>query len=143
MKKLFSAALIAATFFSASAYAQCDSGERIIKFSFVTASTGHPKGEAATAIANRINTEMNGKACMQLFPSSQLFDDNKVMEALLLGDVQVAAPSLSKFESFTKKYRIFDFPFLFSDMESVNRFTQGPKGQELLGAIESPSLIPI
>ena len=79
MKKLFSAALIAATFFSASAYAQCDSGERIIKFSFVTASTGHPKGEAATAIANRINTEMNGKACMQLFPSSQLFDDNKVM----------------------------------------------------------------
>jgi C4-dicarboxylate-binding protein DctP len=141
MKKLFSAALIAATFFSASAYAQCDSGERIIKFSFVTASTGHPKGEAATAIANRINTEMNGKACMQLFPSSQLFDDNKVMEALLLGDVQVAAPSLSKFESFTKKYRIFDFPFLFSDMESVNRFTQGPKGQELLGAIEGKGYV--
>ena len=141
MKKLFSAALIAATFFSASAYAQCDSGERIIKFSFVPASTGHPMGEAATAIANRINTEMNGKACMQLFPSSQLFDDNKVMEALLLGDVQVAAPSLSKFESFTKKYRIFDFPFLFSDMESVNRFTQGPKGQELLGAIESKGYV--
>jgi C4-dicarboxylate-binding protein DctP len=141
MKKLFSAALIAATFFSANAYAQCDSGERIIKFSFVTASTGHPKGEAATAIAKRINTEMNGKACMQLFPSSQLFDDNKVMEALLLGDVQVAAPSLSKFESFTKKYRIFDFPFLFSDMESVNRFTQGPKGQELLGAIEGKGYV--
>jgi C4-dicarboxylate-binding protein DctP len=84
---------------------------------------------------------MNGKACMQLFPSSQLFDDNKVMEALLLGDVQVAAPSLSKFESFTKKYRIFDFPFLFSDMESVNRFTQGPKGQELLGAIEGKGYV--
>lgn len=141
MKKIFSAALIVATFFSAGAYAQCDPGERIIKFSFVTASTGHPKGEAATAIANRINSEMNGKACMQLFPSSQLFDDNKVMEALLLGDVQVAAPSLSKFESFTKKYRIFDFPFLFSDMESVNRFTQGPKGQELLGAIEGKGYV--
>jgi C4-dicarboxylate-binding protein DctP len=141
MKKLFSVALIAATFFSANAYAQCDPGERVIKFSFVTAATGHPKGEAATAIADRINSEMNGKACMQLFPSSQLFDDNKVMEALLLGDVQVAAPSLSKFESFTKKYRIFDFPFLFSDMGAVNTFTQGPKGQELLGAIEGKGYV--
>ncbi len=79
MKKLFSAAVIAATVFSANTFANCDSGERIIKFSFVTAATGHPKGDAATAIAKRINNEMNGKACMQLFPSSQLFDDNKVM----------------------------------------------------------------
>ena len=85
MKKLLTAAAIAATAFSAQTFANCDKGERVIKFSFVTAATGHPKGEAATAIANRINTEMNGKACMQLFPSSQLFDDNKVMEALLFG----------------------------------------------------------
>ncbi len=141
MKKLFTAAIIAATAFSANTFANCDPGERVIKFSFVTAATGHPKGEAATAIANRINSEMNGKACMQLFPSSQLFDDNKVMEALLLGDVQVAAPSLSKFEAYTKKYRIFDFPFLFSDMDAVNKFTQGPKGQELLGAIENKGYV--
>lgn len=141
MKKFLTAAVIAATAFSANTFANCDSGERVIKFSFVTAATGHPKGEAATAIANRINSEMNGKACMQLFPSSQLFDDNKVMEALLLGDVQVAAPSLSKFEAYTKKYRIFDFPFLFSSMEAVDKFTQGPKGQELLNAIEDKGYV--
>jgi hypothetical protein len=57
---------------------------------------------------------MNGKACMEVFPNSTLFDDDKVMEALLLGDVQLAAPSLSKFEAYTKKYRLFDLPFLFS-----------------------------
>lgn len=141
MKTLLTAVAIAATTFSAGAFADCDKGERVIKFSFVTAATGHPKGEAATAIAKRINTEMNGKACMQLFPSSQLFDDNKVMEALALGDVQVAAPSLSKFESYTKKYRIFDFPFLFQDMAAVNRFTEGEKGQELLGAIEDKGYV--
>ena len=120
---------------------ECDKGERVIKFSFVTAASGHPKGEAATAIAKRVNKEMDGKACMQLFPSSQLFDDNKVMEALLLGDVQIAAPSLAKFEAYTKKYRLFDLPFLFSDMKSVNNFTNGPKGQELLGAIEDKGYV--
>ena len=45
---------------------------------------------------------MNGKACMQVFPNSTLYDDNKVLEALLSGDVQLAAPSLSKFEKITK-----------------------------------------
>jgi len=136
MKKFIASALLLSTALAAPAYANCEPGEEVIKFSFVTSAKGHPKGEAATAIANRINSEMNGKACMQLFPSSQLFDDNKVMEALLLGDVQIAAPSLSKFEAFTKKYRVFDLPFLFNDMEQVNGFTNGPTGQKLLSAME-------
>ena len=136
MKKLLATALVMSTTVSAPVFANCDPGEEIIKFSFVTSAKGHPKGEAATAIAERINNDMNGKACMQLFPSSQLFDDNKVMEALLLGDVQVAAPSLSKFESFTKKYRVFDLPFLFQNIEQVDGFTNGPTGQGLLNVMQ-------
>jgi C4-dicarboxylate-binding protein DctP len=138
MKKLVLAAAAAATFaFSGAAQAadECSDGEIVIKFSHVVAAKGHPKGEMATALAERINKEMDGKACMQVFPSSQLFDDNKVMEALLLGDVQLAAPSLSKFESYTLKYRVFDLPFLFSSMDAVTTFTKGEKGQELLGAM--------
>jgi C4-dicarboxylate-binding protein DctP len=84
---------------------------------------------------------MNGTACMEVYANSTLFDDNKVMEALLLGDVQIAAPSLSKFESFTKKYRIFDLPFLFPDMDAVNSFTQGPVGKDLLNAINDKGYV--
>jgi C4-dicarboxylate-binding protein DctP len=142
MKRLLTAVSAAALMTAASfASAECDKGEIVIKFSHVTAATGHPKGEAANAIAARINSEMNGKACMQVFPRSQLFNDNKVMEALLLGDVQVAAPSLSKFEAYTKKYRLFDLPFLFSSMDAVENFTNGPKGQELLSAIEDKGYV--
>jgi C4-dicarboxylate-binding protein DctP len=137
MKKLLGAVSLAALLVSGSqALAQCDDGEMVIKFSHVTADSGHPKGDAAQAIAARINEEMDGKACMEVYPNSTLFDDDKVMEALLLGDVQIAAPSLSKFEAYTKKYRLFDLPFLFSSMDAVNRFTEGPVGQELLGAVE-------
>lgn len=110
----------------------CDDGEMVIKFSHVVAATGHPKGDAATMLAERVNKEMDGKACMQVFPNSQLFDDDKVMEALLLGDVQLAAPSLSKFEAYTKKFRLFDLPFLFQDLKAVDRFTQGESGKGLL-----------
>ena len=113
----------------------CDAGEIVIKFSHVVAAKGHPKGDAATLLAERVNDQMNGTACMEVYPNSTLFNDNKVLEALLLGDVQLAAPSLSKFEAYTLKYRLFDLPFLFSSLEAVDKFTNGPKGKELLNAI--------
>ncbi|WP_026380002.1 DctP family TRAP transporter solute-binding subunit [Afifella pfennigii] len=140
-KLLGGLAAIALIVGAAPAYAQCDDGEMVIKFSHVVAATGHPKGEMAGALADRINEEMDGTACMQVFPNSQLFDDDKVMEALLLGDVQLAAPSLSKFEAYTKKYRIWDFPFLFPNMAAVNAFSNSEKGQELLGAIEDKGFV--
>src|SRR5690606_14661365 len=91
----------------------------------------HPKGIAASLLEARVNKEMDGKACMQVFPNSTLYDDDKALEALLNGDVQLAAPSLSKFEKFTKKFRIFDLPFLFDDVEAVDRFQNSESGDIL------------
>ena len=121
--------------FSSASYAQCDAGEIKIKFSHVTNASKHPKGIAATILANRINTEMNSVACMEVYPNSILFDDNKVLEAILIGDIQMAAPSLSKFEKFTKKYRVFDLPFLFNDIEAVDRFQRSETGVQLKDAM--------
>lgn len=141
MKKLILAAAAAAlTLGTAPAMANCDDGEIVIKFSHVTAATGHPKGEAATLLAKRVNEEMNGKACMEVYPNSQLFNDNKVLEALLLGDVQMAAPSLAKFEKYTKKFRLFDLPFLFNDIDAVDRFQTSADGQKLLDSMQRKGL---
>ena len=53
---------------------------------------------------------------------------------MLQGDVQLAAPSLSKFEKFTKKFRIFDLPFLFKDINAVDAFQASEAGQALKDA---------
>ncbi|WP_420407300.1 DctP family TRAP transporter solute-binding subunit [Hoeflea sp.] len=138
MKKyLLGAVSAAALIMSANAAsANCDDGEMVIKFSHVVAASGHPKGDAATLLANRVNEEMNGKACMEVFANSTLFDDDKVLEALLLGDVQLAAPSLSKFEAYTLKYRLFDLPFLFASLKAVDAFTTSEDGKQLLTVME-------
>ena len=137
--RLVKIAAVAATAFaltaSASFASPCDDGEIVIKFSHVVAATGHPKGDAATLLAERVNDKMNGVACMEVYPNSTLFNDNKVLEALLLGDVQLAAPSLSKFEAYTLKYRLFDLPFLFSSLDAVEKFTNSDKGKELLNVM--------
>ncbi|MDH5601196.1 MAG: TRAP transporter substrate-binding protein [Gammaproteobacteria bacterium] len=133
MKKSILALPLSIALLSAStiAVANCDKGEIVIKFSHVTNTDKHPKGIAASLLEKRVNEEMNGKACLQVFPNSTLYDDKKVLEAMLNGDVQLAAPSLSKFEKFTKKFRIFDLPFLFNDIDAVDRFQNSAAGQKL------------
>ncbi|MGY5614463.1 TRAP transporter substrate-binding protein [Vibrio brasiliensis] len=135
---LLSASILAVTSFNAAA--NCDPGETVIKFSHVTNTDKHPKGIAASLLEKRVNEEMNGKVCLQVFPNSTLYDDDKVLEALLNGDVQLAAPSLSKFEKFTKKYRIFDLPFLFEDVEAVDRFQNSEAGEKLKNAMKRRGL---
>ena len=134
--KLFVSAVLSTVFiFSGTAFGKCDSEEIKIKFSHVTNADRHPKGIAAGLLESRVNKEMNGKACMEVFPNSTLFDDNKVLEAMLNGDIQLAAPSLSKFEKFTKKYRVFDLPFIFNDINAVDRFQSSQTGEHLKNAM--------
>ncbi len=122
------------------AFAACDEGETVIKFSHVTNTDKHPKGIAATLLASRVNEEMNGTACMEVFPNSTLYNDDKVLEALLQGDGQLAAPSLSKFEKFTKQFRIFDLPFMFANIDAVDAFQGSDAGQALLDSMQRRGL---
>ena len=111
--------------------AACDDGEMVIKLSHVTNTDKHPKGIAASLLQQRVNDEMNGKACMEVYPNSTLYNDNQVLEAMLQGDVQMAAPSLSKFEQFTKVFRIFDLPFMFKNINAVAEFQNSDTGQAM------------
>jgi len=142
MNKKLTAALFtaAAMITSTSAMAQCDPGERVVKFSHVTNTDKHPKGIAASLLAERVNKELNGVMCMEVYPNSTLYNDNKVLEALLNGDVQLAAPSLSKFEKFTKQFRIFDLPFVFKNVDAVNEFQTSEKGEKMKSSMRRKGL---
>lgn len=143
MKHLLKAATVAAIAMAPGAVfasENCAPGEIVIKFAHVTNTDKHPKGIAATLLAKRVNAEMDGKACMEVFPNSTLYNDNKVLEAMLQGDVQLAAPSLSKFETFTKKFRLYDLPFMFANMDAVDAFQASENGQALLNSMQKRGL---
>lgn len=142
MKKLLGTLSAVAFAIGASAsFAACDAGERVIKLSHVTGGTTHPKVVASNNFADAVNKELNGKLCVEVYPNSTLFGDSKELEALLLGDVQFLAPSLSKFGSYTKKYGVFDLPFIFKDMDAAMRFTGSKTGKDLLNAMEDKGLV--
>jgi len=145
MFKKINSIFIALTFVivasTSSSFAECESGERVVKLSHVTGGTTHPKVVAANNFAERVNKELNGKLCVEVYPNSTLFGDSKELEALLLDDVQMLAPSLSKFGSYTKKYGVFDLPFIFKDMDSAMSFTASKEGKDLLNAMEDVGFV--
>jgi C4-dicarboxylate-binding protein DctP len=134
---LVATAALSATLFTGSALA---SDPIKIKFSHVVAENT-PKGQMAIKFKELVAERLGGKVVVEVFPNSQLFGDNKVLEAMLLGDVQMAAPALSKFDRYTPQLQIFDLPFLFKDMAAVEKFQQSEKGQALLKTIEKKGLI--
>lgn len=110
-----------------------------IKFAHVVAEHT-PKGQGALLFKKLVDERMDGKVTVQVYPNSSLFGDGKEMEALLLGDVQIIAPSLAKFEHYTKQIQIYDLPFLFNDISAVDRFQQSPEGKSLLTSMESKGI---
>ena len=111
----------------------------VIKYSHVVADVT-PKGKAALKFKELVEKAMPGKVEVQVFPNSQLFGDGKELEALLLGDVQIIAPSLAKFGKYTKQLQIFDLPFLFDDIQAVDRFQASPQGQSMLTSMNKKGI---
>ena len=111
----------------------------VVKFSHVVADAT-PKGQGALKFKEVAEKLLPGKVQVQVFPNSQLFGDAKEMEAVLLGDVQFIAPSLSKFDRYTKKIQVFDLPFLFDDIAAVDRFQQSSSGKLLLDSMKNRGL---
>ena len=112
----------------------------VIKLSHVVAENT-PKGLASLKFKELAEKKLPGKVQIQVFPNSQLFGDAKELEALLLNDVQIINPSLSKFDRYTKKIQVFDLPFLFKDSKSAQSFQGSKEGQALLKSMEDKGLI--
>ncbi|HJN24418.1 MAG TPA: DctP family TRAP transporter solute-binding subunit [Rhodospirillales bacterium] len=116
--------------------------EIVIKFSHVTSGKTHPKALAANEFAKRVNEQMKGRVRVDVFPGGSLFNDDDLLIELIKGkSVQMGSPSLSKFEKLTYKFRIFDLPFLFKDINAVNKFQKSDKGQELLRSMEKKGVL--
>ncbi len=140
MKKI-SGLLFAAAFTMAAGGVMAQ--EYVIKFSHVVA-PGTPKGKAADLFAKLVNERMKGRVKVEVFPNSQLYNDNKVMEAMRLSDSKttgiMAAPSLSKFVKFSRTIQAFDIPYLFNDIDDVHKLVDSPIMDKMTKPLERKGL---
>lgn len=106
----------------------------VIKFPHVTAPST-PKGQTAERFKQLAEARFPGRVRVEVYPSAQLMDDSDALEALAFGEIQMIAATLSLFDRLTPKLQVFDLPFLFPDMQAVERFQQSAVGQSLLSVL--------
>jgi len=111
----------------------------VIKFAHVVAEDT-PKGKGALMFKRLVEERLPGQVAVEVYPNSTLYGDANELEALRNNEVQLLAPSLAKFEQYTKQVQVFDLPFLFDDLEAVNRFQKRAKGRQLLRAMEGENI---
>ena len=107
----------------------------IMKVSHVV-SASTPKGKAADFLEKRIEELTAGKIDVQVFPNSQLYGDGEEIKALVMDNVQVIMPSLSKFTSIAPEMQLFDLPFIFRDKSHLYKVMDGEVGQTLKSKID-------
>lgn len=111
-----------------------------IKFAHVVAAQT-PKGKAADFFAKRAEELSNGQIKVQVFPSAQLVDDDRVFSSLKLNTVQMAAPSFSKFTPIIPQFELFDMPFIFRDIKHLHDVEDGSVGDKLKKLIEAKGYV--
>ncbi|MFA5912158.1 MAG: TRAP transporter substrate-binding protein [Burkholderiales bacterium] len=113
----------------------------VIKFSHVVAENT-PKGKGALKFKELAEARTKGRVKVEVYPNSQLFKDGEEMQMLQLGNVQILAPSVSKFGPLgVRAFEVFDLPYIFDNDKDLHNVTQGRIGQELFKKLESKGIV--
>lgn len=113
----------------------------IIKFSHVVAEDT-PKGKGALKFKELAESRTKGRVKVEVYPNSQLFKDGEEMQMLQLGNVQMLAPSVSKFGPLgVRAFEVFDLPYIFDNAKDLHNVTQGKIGKQLFEKLDSKGII--
>ncbi len=138
LKAKFLIAVLAGTLALGNALAQ---QPIIIKFSHVVAEDT-PKGKGALKFKELAESRTKGRVKVEVYPNSQLFKDGEEMQMLQLGNVQMLAPSVSKFGPLgVRAFEVFDLPYIFDNAKDLHNVTQGKIGKQLFDKLDSKGII--
>src|SRR5512147_557638 len=113
----------------------------VIKFSHVAA-PDTPKGQAANEFKRLAEERTKGRVKVEVYPNSMLFKDAEELDALQLGSVQMLAPVPGKFgPAGIPELEVFDLPYMFPDLEALQKVYKGPVGANLLKKLESRGMV--
>ncbi len=113
----------------------------VIKFSHVVAENT-PKGKGALKFKELAEARTKGAVKVEVYPNSQLFKDGEEMQMLQLGNVQMLAPSVSKFGPLgVREYEVFDLPYIFDSYDDLHAVTGGKIGHELFKKLETKGIV--
>ena len=110
-----------------------------IRFAHVV-SADTTQQQAYEYFANAVNEKSDGRITVEIFPDGQLGGEREMIESVQAGNLDMTAPSVGVLANFDESLQVFDFPFIFEDVETAYEVLDSEVGEELLSGLEGSGL---
>lgn len=101
----------------------------------------HPYNIGSNKFAELVKEKTGGKVAVNVFHSSQIGNEREMIEGLQMGTVDMALVSTAPLMGFTKKFMVFDLPFIFQSREHAYKVLDSEIGQEMLKSLEAKGIV--
>lgn len=95
----------------------------------------------ARKFADLVSEKSKGEIKVNLFPSSQLGGEIKMIQAARMGSLDMVITSQAVLGPTVKEYTIFDIPYLFENTAQGNKVLAGPVGRKYLEMLPKYNLV--
>lgn len=108
----------------------------------ITVSDTSSWGVSAKRFAEIVEKETGGAVKVAIFPNSQLASGNQIKELEMLqnGAIDFTVTSTIFYSSFEPKMTVVSMPFLFATYADVDKYRNGPLGEEILALTKSKGI---
>lgn len=97
----------------------------------------HPFQEGYEEFARVLSEKTNSRVSVEIFPNSQLGNEEEAIEMVKLGVIGSTASAAASLGPFVPEIDVLNFPFIFRDLDHFYRVLDGPVGQRIGADIEN------
>ena len=97
----------------------------------------YPHGRAIERFVNRVAERSGENFQIQTFPSEQAGNERQMLEAIILGNLDIAKVSTGVISTVVPEFGVFDLPYVFRDLNHMMATIDGKVGQELSAKLEA------
>lgn len=103
--------------------------------------TEHPQAKTVEKFAALVNEYTDGRIKVNAYAGGVLGGDDKMLRAIQAGTQEMYYGSLAPISGRVKELQVFDFPFVFDNMQEVDYVFRGPMGQRIIELLKPLDLI--
>lgn len=88
-----------------------------------------------------VEDRSDGRITVDIYPDGALGGEREMVESTQVGDIQMTAPSIGVLANFDDTLEVFDFPFIFDDVETAHAVLDSEVGMSLLEGVQDNGLL--
>jgi tripartite ATP-independent transporter DctP family solute receptor len=97
----------------------------------------YPHGRAIERFVNRVAERTGENFQIQTFPSEQAGNERQMLDAVILGNLDICKTSTGIISAVVPEFGVFDLPYVFRDLNHMMATVKSKVGQDLAAKLEA------